>query len=584
MGKSFEQLFAEIQAKKKAQLAAAPVPPVPFVPPVPVVERRILDTGQLTMAPLMPAAWANALEHQIQAALPMPGAIQLDEHQLRFIELASTHNVPNEPIILIGAAGTGKTTTVGKLIERIFETEPLHPVSWAHKYLPMKSAGIVVCSFTRRATANIRKRLPQDLQGNCITIHKLLEFEPDYIEVWDQKLGMMKSTMRFLPKRNQYNKLEYGLKYLIVEEYSMLGTQLWSQLKAALPEGVRIIFVGDIYQLPPVMDTPAVAPYLCVSPTVELQTVYRTALDNPIIKYATDIRNGRGFSVPDTLILKAPDGIGSLTLKPWKASAAEEIVIAQLGKFFRAEYLSGAYDPDDAQILIPWNKRLGSIELNKWIATAIAQKNQRPVYEVIAGFEKQYFAIGDRCIWDKNDCEILEIKRNPAFLGNVPQDESLFLDYWGHLNGVPRPAHESAIDEVEFLLGNAIASDVEDGERVKQASHRILIRLTDTGEEITLKSAGDVNLLDLSYAMTIHKAQGSEWRKVYLCFHKIHATTLNRELLYTGFTRAKEELYVICEKDTFVKGVKQQAIKGVTLEQKAETLRLKAKLAAKGIR
>jgi exodeoxyribonuclease V alpha subunit len=70
--------------------------------------------------------------------------------------------------------------------------------------------------------------------------------------------------------------------------------------------------------------------------------------------------------------------------------------------------------------------------------------------------------------------------------------------------------------------------------------------------------------------LTVHKSQGSEWEKVFLCLHQSHAVMLQRELLYTAVTRAKKELVVICEDDTFVKGIESQRIKGNTLEEKAE--------------
>jgi exodeoxyribonuclease V alpha subunit len=598
--KSLKVLLAELAEKKRLMLAASAVPlaaeAIVTATAPEVIELELKESLHETyqneevvtdIMAEMRVQNKTELSAAIEQVIVKAHAITLDIHQEEFIRLALEHDVPDAPIILIGAAGTGKTTTVGKLLERIFETQAMVPVSWAHNHLPTKSAGIIVCSFTRRATNNIRKRLPLDLQPNCITIHKFLEFEPDYFEVQDPKTREWKTTMRFIPRRDVHNKIAFGLSYLIVEEYSMLGADLWAKVKAALPEGVRVIFVGDIYQLPPVMDTPAVAPYLCIVPTIELKTVYRTALDNPIIKYATDIRNGKGFKVPEMLRLDATLSTGSLTFKPWKQKAPEEIVIAQLGKFFRQEYISGNYDPADAQILIPWKVRLGSYELNRWIATAIAVKHEREVHEVICGYVKKYYSVGDRCIWDKNDCEIIAIERNPAYSGVLPQDANKLLDYWGHVQDVAgevKVEAHSSIEEVEMMLNAAIASAVEDGQRVKQCSHKITVRLDESGTEHVLKGTGDISVLDLSYAMTIHSAQGSEWRKVYLCFHAIHASTLNRELLYTGFTRAKEELFVICEQDTFIKGVAIQAIKGATLEQKAETLRMKAKLAAKGLK
>ena len=74
----------------------------------------------------------------------------------------------------------------------------------------------------------------------------------------------------------------------------------------------------------------------------------------------------------------------------------------------------------------------------------------------------------------------------------------------------------------------------------------------------------------MAYSLTVHKSQGSEWKKVYCIFHQSHNTMIQRELLYTAVTRAREELYVICEPDTFEKGINGQRIKGNTLAEKYE--------------
>jgi len=84
--------------------------------------------------------------------------------------------------------------------------------------------------------------------------------------------------------------------------------------------------------------------------------------------------------------------------------------------------------------------------------------------------------------------------------------------------------------------------------------------------------------------MTVHKAQGSEWDRVYVVLNHTHNVSLSRELLYTAITRAKKELHVICERDTFVTGVLAQVIKGETLEAKAKHLELKIKVAAASIK
>ncbi len=104
-----------------------------------------------------------------------------------------------------------------------------------------------------------------------------------------------------------------------------------------------------------------------------------------------------------------------------------------------------------------------------------------------------------------------------------------------------------------------------------------MVKLLDTGVNVSLSKAAEVNALLHSYALTVHKAQGSEWRKVFLALHQSHATMLQRELLYTAVTRAREELYVICEPESFIKGINSQRVKGNTLAEKAEYFKGKVK-------
>jgi exodeoxyribonuclease V alpha subunit len=93
-------------------------------------------------------------------------------------------------------------------------------------------------------------------------------------------------------------------------------------------------------------------------------------------------------------------------------------------------------------------------------------------------------------------------------------------------------------------------------------------------EEVSISTASEVNSLLLGYVLTVHKSQGSEWRKVFLILHQSHNIMLQRELLYTACTRPREELYIICEPNSFEKGILSQRIKGNTLAEKAEYLKL----------
>jgi exodeoxyribonuclease V alpha subunit len=186
------------------------------------------------------------------------------------------------------------------------------------------------------------------------------------------------------------------------------------------------------------------------------------------------------------------------------------------------------------------------------------------VYEVIAGFVKHYFSVGDKVLYEKEDAEIIKIESNPAYTGARYLPHSNTLDYWGY-DPVVRQAEVT--DDVDFLLSQVAASDQE---RVHQASHTLTLRMIDSEVEVKVDKASDLNAMLLGYCLTVHKSQGSEWRKVFFVAHQSHATMLQRELLYTAVTRAREELYIICEPETFTNGIRSQRVKGDTLAEKAE--------------
>jgi hypothetical protein len=269
----------------------------------------------------------------------------------------------------------------------------------------------------------------------------------------------------------------------------------------------------------------------------------------------------------------------------------------QLG-FFPKELATGKYNPLTDMILIPYNKSVGSIELNKYIAQYLGRMRNAVVHEIIAGSLKHYLAIGDKIYVDREEAIITHIKRNALYAGREPQKESVTLDRWGHNQAGQASQLTSeggGLDDLELLLSVNISDDEE--ERKNQASHHVYFKkLTDledkgivindpitldsdflyqkTDEDDYLSTASEFNSMGIgnvlfSYALTIHKSQGSQWKKVYCVFHNSHNRNLQRELLYTAITRAQKELFVIAEPETFLQGVQSQHIVGNTLEEKA---------------
>ena len=235
-------------------------------------------------------------------------------------------------------------------------------------------------------------------------------------------------------------------------------------------------------------------------------------------------------------------------------------------------------------ILLAYNKSFGTIELNKHIAQHIATTTGAITYEVVAGYLKHYLAVGDKVMYEKEDAKIVAIAINGLYIGSKYKEASTLLDRWGnyrtpedsdnitnHPAEVATAADGSDYDIDSILENMSFADSGEDIKRV--ASHVITLQLLDSGEEVTIDSAAAVNALLLGYAITAHKAQGSEARKVFIIIHELHSKMIQREWLYTAVTRARESLYIICCADTFTKGILNQRIKGNTLEAKIEYFR-----------
>jgi exodeoxyribonuclease V alpha subunit len=491
-------------------------------------------------------------------------SITYNDKQSEFINLV----VSGRSAVLIGAAGTGKTTCQKGATQALIQSNRI-PIlrNHDHKYLPDGVPGIVICAFTRRATNNIRRNVSGDMQGNCITIHKLLEYEPVYYDIIDSVSGKAKKTMRFEPGRNSSNPLPQEVKCIIFEEGSMISTSLHQEVIDAAPADCQFIYLGDIQQLPPVFGSAILGYKLLELPVVELTEVYRQAFDSPIIKLAHRILSGIPIPANELKEWNVP---GKLKIHPWQKRISADSATLTLAKLFVNLLDKGEYNPETDAILIPFNKACGTLELNRHIANKLAKQNERPVWEIIHGFKKSYYSIGDKVLYDREDATVQNIYTNPEYSGAQPQAESTFLDYWGHKK---REAHEIQAgpnDDIDFLLRQVAVPTGDDDEKTRAASHIIELYLFDSDRTIRIKQAGELNNLILGYALTVHKSQGSEWEKVFLCLHQSHAVMLQRELLYTAVTRAKKELVVICEDDTFVKGIESQRIKGNTLEEKAE--------------
>lgn len=479
--------------------------------------------------------------------------------------------------VLIGAAGTGKTTCMKGVLNALIQTGIIPQYqNDGHKHLGNATHGLLISAFTRRAVANIKKNMSYDMQGSCITVHAALEYAPEYFEVSDPITGETRNSMRFIPTRSEQRPISDSVKFCIIEESSMLGVDLFKELQAALPPDCKFIFLGDIQQLPPVFGSAILGFKMLELPVIELTEVYRQALESPIISLAHRILSGVEMPVSELLDWNEKHSAKGLQFHPIKKRVHAEHILPKIANFFKKEIIENRFDVEQDVILIPFNKGLGTLEINKEIADFLTKQRKVETYEIIAGFQKHYYSVGDKVLVDKEDAEIISISHNSLYVGlKSARPASLTLDRWGYDTGSNKSvegieADDFDLSNVDAILAAHTGSDSESKERKQEASHVITVRMLADGSEVSLSKASEINQMLLGYALTVHKSQGSEWRKVYCLFHQSHNTMLCRELLYTAVTRAREELYVICEPDTFMKGISRQKVPGDTIEAKAE--------------
>lgn len=552
------------------------------------IETRSEDDGKLLGVPPPGVSAPSAL-----AMATSPDKIIYNHRQAEFINLGKS----GKCCALIGPAGTGKTTCTKGLIFSLIQSDRIPKLEiLKHSYLINGTPGIVCTSFTNKAVQNTKRVLPADLRHNCITLHKLLEYVPEYFEVYDEKAGKYKKTMRFVPSRNERNPLPATLKVIIIDEASMVPIDLWNNLVRALPydTDIQIILIFDIQQLPPVFGRSiAIHALQAGIPRVELTEVYRQALESPIISLAHTVLRGEivpAPKLPDWNIDKLESGNGKLTMQPWKKPLGADAAMVVMGKFLPELIDAGKYSPVDDVILTPFNKAFGTIEINKIIATHLAHNynpDKEPVWEIVAGLSKKYFRVGDKVLHNKTEHFITKIEKNPSYFGSPFKKESVTLDYDGiehdptvlsNLASMLLDDSTDSISSVDNFL-DAMAGDIDREDLVKAASHKITVYSEEFDCEETLDTAGGLNALELGYAITVHKSQGSEYRRVFFITHESQSNMLFRELVYTAITRAREELHIICPPSLFVKGVTSQRLPGKTLEDKVEAFERYIKMA-----
>nr|WP_297933865.1 ATP-dependent RecD-like DNA helicase [uncultured Blautia sp.] len=360
------------------------------------------------------------------------------------------------------------------------------------RYFEMEGLDIYLAAPTGRAA----KRMTEATGYEAKTIHRLLELTGIPEE----------SSARVHFERNAQNPLEADV--IIIDEMSMVDIFLMHALLSAVVTGTRLILVGDVNQLPSVGPGSVLKDIIRSGefPVVELTKIFRQASQSDIVVNAHKINQG----IPVVLDNKSMD---FFFLKRYDANVIISVVITliqkKLPKFVDAQ-------PYDIQVLTPMRKGfLGVERLN-----GILQQYLNPPEK--AKKEKEHgnglFREGDKVMQIKNNYQIEWEVRG---LYGIPVEKGV-----GVFNG-----DTGILREINTFAETAT---VEFDER------RFV--------EYSFKQLDE---LELAYAITIHKAQGSEYPAVIIPLLGGPKMLMNRNLLYTAVTRARKCVTLVGDEKTF---------------------------------
>ena len=337
-------------------------------------------------------------------------------------------------------------------------------------------------------TGRAAKRL-SDLTGiEARTIHRLLE-------------AGFAAGGRTAFARNLTNPLECDA--VILDEVSMVDITLMQALVEALPHGARLVLVGDAYQLPPVGPGNFLRDMIGSHrvPTIGLTEIFRQAQKSDIVMNAHAVNAGR---------MPVPSGADGdfFFLKRSEPSAVIETVAQLCASRLPKHY---GFTPAQIQVLSPAKRQgSGTVALNRRLQEAL---NPPAESKLEKRFGDWIFREGDRVMQVRNNYDIVWERREDEEQGT------------GIFNG----------DVGEIL-------------QIFPQQECMVIRFDDRIATYTYDMLGE---LELAYAVTVHKSQGSEFDAVVLALSDgLPRRLLTRNILYTAITRARQLLVIVGSADT----------------------------------
>lgn len=425
---------------------------------------------------------------------PVIPEITLDPKQIEAIKLCC--DMSARIVCITGAAGSGKTTIMKQV----------------HKALTDAGHNVAVCAPTGKAS----KRVYEATGIRAQTIHLLLKYthpgEPD------PKTGKVSGIS--VPRKYQDDPLSENI--VIADEYAMVGHVLHRNLANAIPRGGRLIVFGDINQLPPIEEDnlyksqPSPFKKLMDSyPTVKLDRIHRQGEGSGIVENCSRILKGMTpMNKPDFSLVISEEPIKHLG-----------IVLRRL-----EEEKGVKFDSVDNQVISPSRKN--------WVGTAALNGMMQQIFERKSDDSLTL----ERNTWDiKNPCTV----RLGTKIIQVKNDYVL-----GVYNGETGIVHEMNMDLGSFT--------VDFGDRYVEYPPSLDYDAFDeeTGG-MSKRYYNPQKNLELAYALTTHKCQGSEYKYVIYVMNKSMYGIQIRPNFYTGVSRARTHVTLLSDSRSIMSALKR---------------------------
>ena len=486
---------------------------------------------------------------------------KLEQKQIDAVKL-----LYNPIMCVTGPAGSGKTTTAEAMLFGMYSL------------LDIQEEDIMFCAPTGKAA----NRLKEVVKKPTRTINSLFGIGNESYELLDESKIKKKSE----------------IKVLVVDESSMINVELMFNMLRKISDGTRIIFIGDKAQLPPIGPGKPFANMLSVLPCVVLDVTKRASANSGITRNAEKIIYHSDDDYPDML-----EEFDDFKLIPARESDIQKFLVGMInyhlggagpkrtpnspGGQMVLQSVDVGISPDDIQVITPVNKyQWGTKELNKVLQNVFNPKKKgiesirfAKDYEMKLNSNGRYYKnitgyieyrVGDRVIHLEN------MAMADRFLFRYDNSFEKIESTKGIMNGdIGKIKGFYSGDKLNFIFSNG-SPDEETSAMFSKSPDVIYVAVSyedvdeksnpitfvifykadivyDLDSDIYYRETGvrtvdstSLNKLDLAYALTVHKLQGSQaYLTICVLFGVGYADFVSRNLIYTAMTRGIKGVYLV---------------------------------------